>query len=263
MNRRIRTIIVDDEPLARRTLEKLLRDDPEVEIRATCSDGEEALEAIEREAPDLVFLDIQMPGMSGFEMLEACVGKHGEEALPFIIFVTAYDEHALHAFEVHALDYLLKPFSNTRFAQALDHAKRQILTDRRSDFHQRLTELLDRYAPEKPVCGPEGERFAVKADGKVTFIPLGSVVWFEAADHYVMVHTPEKSYICRESMAGLEERLQARRFLRIHRSAIVNVEHVRELRIVGREDYEVLSSTGGTLSVSRRRVKPLRALLGL
>jgi len=262
VNRRIRAIIVDDEPLARRTLEKLLRDDPEVEICGSCSDGTEALEAIERDAPDLVFLDVQMPGMSGFEMLEACVGKHGEEALPFIIFVTAYDEHALHAFEYHALDYLLKPFSDARFAQALDHAKKQILASRQSEFQGKLADLLSRYVSAEE-CGPAGDRFAVKENGKITLVPYRDIVWFEAADHYVMVHTSNTSHICRESMSGLEERLDPRRFVRIHRSAIVNVAFVKAFEIVDRDQYEVLLKTGQTLSVSRRRVKPLRALLGL
>jgi len=263
MNRRVRALIVDDEPLARRTIEDLLRDDPEIEICGSCPDGATAVAVASRERPDLMFLDIQMPGMNGFEVLETLVERLEGAAPPFIIFVTAYDRFALRAFEFHALDYLLKPFSDERFAQALGHAKKEIGRSKAVELRQNLAALLHEYYRAEAVPGPSGERFVVKSGDRVAFVELKDIVWFEAADHYVLVHTERKSHICRESMSSLATRLDPNRFLRVHRSAIVNADFIEQLRTAARDQYELRLKTGKVLGVSRRRSKMLRELLKL
>jgi two-component system LytT family response regulator len=260
---RVRALIVDDEPLARRTIENLLSADPTIEVCGSCADGSAAVAAVERERPDLLFLDIQMPEMNGFEVLETLVDRIGSDALPFVIFVTAYDRFALRAFEYRALDYLLKPYSDDRFARALDRAKKEIARNEVTDIRQKLAALLRDYERSEVEHSSVGGRFAVQAGGKVTFLNPADIVWFEAADHYVMVHTERQSHICRESMAGLEARLDPHRFLRIHRSAIVNVAFIDQLLTVARDEYEVRLQTGKTLSVSRRRSNLVKKLLGL
>lgn len=259
----VRAVIVDDEPLARETIEALLEGHPEVEVCASCPDGPSALMAIARHRPDLLFLDIQMPGMNGFELLEACMEGGEISSVPFVIFVTGFDEFALQAFEYHAVDYLLKPFSDDRFARALDHAKRQVLAGKPGEFARKVESLLREYAGRDVSGGATGQRFAVKERGTVVFIDTADIVWFEAAEHYVLVHTETRSHIIRESMSGLEARLEANRFLRVHRSAIVNVDFIERLDTVVRDEYELRLKTGRTLRVSRRRCRKLKELLGV
>jgi two-component system LytT family response regulator len=251
---RIRTLIVDDEPLAREGVRLLLEGDPEIEVVGEPGNGRDALAAIKRVKPDLVFLDVQMPEMNGFEVLAALPA----EQLPAVIFVTAFDRYALRAFEVHALDYLLKPFDDERFADALARAKRQLKLSHVSSLSERLLSLLENVRPE-----PDREmlsRIAIKDAGRVVFLDVSEVDWIEAADYYVQLHVGQKSYLHRESMQRLEEKLDPDRFLRIHRSAIVNRRCVRELRHKGRELLCVLAS-GVALKVARSQRSKLQKLL--
>jgi len=235
---RLRTLIVDDEPPARANLRVLLRRDQEVEIVAECSSGAEALTEIQSKKPDLVFLDVQMPEYDGFDVLELLGGQ-----LPAIIFVTAYDQYALRAFEAGALDYLLKPFDNLRFERALARAKERI--------------ARGNLAPKKL------ERFAVKSTGQVSFVNVAEIDWIEAADYYVCLHVGPKSHLFRRSMAELEEDLDPTRFCRIHRSAIVNLERVRSLDLREDGEHDVQLNDGTRLRMSRRYRKELQTRMGV
>lgn len=255
----IRTLIVDDEPAARRGIRRLLEAEADVMLLAECAHGEAAVQAITTQQPDLVFLDVQMPGLSGFEVLRAVGPRH----LPLVIFVTAYDQYALRAFDVHAVDYLLKPFDDERFQAALDHA-RATLRQRRMDlFEQKMQDLLgaiEDYStpPRRPAYL---ERMAVRSGGHVQVVRMQEVDWIEAAGDYVCLHVQEggKHYI-RETMQALEEKLDPRRFVRIHRSAFVNLERIRELRSE-ESGYAVLLHDGTELKLSRTYQAQVLALL--
>jgi two-component system, LytTR family, response regulator len=241
----IKVLIVDDEPLARARVSELLQGDHEVEVVGECATGSQAVESMRRLAPDLVFLDIQMPEMSGFDVIRALEGG----PIPVVVFVTAYDRYALDAFEVHALDYLLKPFSRSRFQSALRHAKARLTQveppDRGVARHlENLLKTLERK--------PRGiERLAVKADGKVVFLKTSDIDWIEATGKYMTIHVKGKTHLIRETMAELEEKLDCDRFLRIHRSCIVNVERVRELHPMFNGEYTVILQDGTRLASSR------------
>jgi two-component system LytT family response regulator len=263
VKRLIRAVVVDDEPLARRTILDLLATDDEIEVCCECSGGKAAVAAVQEMQPDLVFLDIQMPDMNGFEVLETLMEEPGNQELPFIVFVTAHDRFALRAFEYHALDYILKPFTDARFLEAVVHAKKQIATAKSAAVRKQLAGLLREYRKLYEPLGSDEERFAIQSGGRTVFVDLRDVVWFEAAEHYIQVHTRAKSIICRESMTKLEARLDPNRFLRVHRSAIVNVSFIEELLTVGRNAYELRLCTGKRLNVSRKRIKKLKQDLGL
>jgi two-component system, LytTR family, response regulator len=235
----IRTLIVDDEPPARANLRVLLRGDPEIEIVAECGSGAEALTAIRSKKPDLVFLDVQMPECDGFDVLELL----GSELPPGIIFVTAYDQYALRAFEAGALDYLLKPFDNVRFERALARAKGRIVH-------------------AKPAAR-KLERFAIKGTGQVSFVNITEIDWIGAADYYACIHVGAKSHLLRRSMAELEEDLDPRAFCRIHRSAIVNLERVRGLELREDGEHDVRLADGTRLRMSRRYRKELQLRMGV
>jgi two-component system LytT family response regulator len=258
--KKIRTLIVDDEPLARRNLRLLLEDDPEIEIVGECGSGYEALEVINEQPPDLLFLDIQMPGMNGFDVL-----SHVElERIPAIIFVTAYDAYALKAFEVHALDYLLKPFTDERFREALARAKSQVELREVRDLSQSLRAFLRERAGAEPEPAPGREfltRFMVKTGGRVIFIRAGEVDWIEADNYYIKLHVGGRSHLLRLSMKELEERLDPKSFWRIHRSAIINLERVRELRQRPGGEYVAVLKDGAELRLSRRGRERLQELL--
>ncbi|WP_437994926.1 LytTR family DNA-binding domain-containing protein [Sorangium sp. So ce185] len=259
----IRAVIVDDEPLAREGIRMLLEDDPEVAVAAESGDGPSALETIRRLRPDLVFLDVQMPEMNGFEVMASL--PPGE--LPAVIFVTAFDRYALRAFEVHALDYLLKPFDDDRFHDALRRAKSHLRLSRMSDLSQRLLSLLQSYgdpgaaAAARGRAGPGSEppapgadhprRLAIKDGCRVVFLSVEEIDWIEAADYYVQIHAGGKSYLHRETMNSVEGKLDPARFVRIHRSAIVNRDRIRELRTQGRRDTVVVLAGGAELKVAR------------
>ena len=234
---KVRTVIVDDEPLARSNLSVLLRPDPEIEIVAECASGAEALAEIRAANPDLVFLDVQMPECDGFDVLELL----GQHLPPAIVFVTAYDQYALRAFDAGALDYVLKPFDNARFARALDRAK------------QRISRSRD--LPRPP------ERLAIKGTGEIVFVKISEIDWIEAADYYACLHVGTKTHLLRRSLAELEQELNQNVFCRIHRSSIVNLERVRGLEINQEGEYEVVLDRGTRLRLSRRYRKQLESRL--
>ncbi|MGH9766915.1 MAG: LytR/AlgR family response regulator transcription factor [Blastocatellia bacterium] len=249
---KIRALIVDDEPLARERIADLLADDAEVEIIGECGDGLAAVAAIENHKPDLIFLDVQMPELDGFGVLEAI-----EEA-PVIVFVTAYDQYALRAFEVHALDYLLKPFDRERFDKALQRAKHQIARERAGSVNRELVALLaDLKSRPKPL-----ERLVIKTGGRVFFLRVDEIDWIEAAANYVKLHVGKESHLLRETINGLAAKLDPDKFLRIHRSIIINLERVKELQPWFHGDYVVILQDGTQLTSSRNYREQLRKLLG-
>jgi len=250
----IRVMIVDDEPLAREGLRMLLDGDAEIEVVGEAKSGAEAVEMICAVHPDLVFLDIQMPAMNGFEVLAAL--PEGE--LPAVVFVTAFDRYALRAFEVHAIDYLLKPYDDERFYDALRKAKNQLRMARVSALGEKLLSLLDGYEP--PVR--RVSRLAIKSAGRVVFLDLDDIDWIEAADYYVQLHVGQTCYLHRQTMTSLEKQLDPDMFLRIHRSAIVNRERIRELRhrYQGRRDLVVVLASGVELKVARGHRDKIQSL---
>lgn len=258
----IRTLIVDDEPLGREGVRVLLEQDPDVEVVGECANGREAVHAIEDLEPDLLFLDVQMPEMDGFEVLTRVEAAR----LPVVIFVTAYDQHALRAFEVHALDYLLKPFKDDRFRTALKRAKAQIQQQKVSEVSQRLVALLEQTTGNAPSPTPPDTssyltRLVVKTGGRVFFINVEEIDWIEAADYYVRLHVGGKSHLLRETMTHLEQQLDPRRFQRIHRSTIVQLDSVATLEPYYHGDYVVLLRDGTQLKMSRRYRQKVEAVL--
>ncbi|MCP3914289.1 MAG: response regulator transcription factor [bacterium] len=251
----LRAVLADDEPLARRVLAKLIGEDPEIELLAQCANGDEAVAAVREHRPDLLLLDVQMPGKTGFDVL----GELEPTERPVVVFVTAFDQYALDAFDVHAVDYVLKPFDDARFAQALERAKQRARVDRVLAAHE-LDELLTALAPRDPSASPL-ERITIRREGRVEIIDTNDVVWIEAADQYVMIHTAESQQLMRESMSHLERRLDPERFLRIHRSAIVSLNHLKALdRASG--SSRVLLTNGAWIPVSRARLSELKRRLG-
>ena len=237
---KIRTLIVDDESVARRRIRRLLSTDPEIGVIGECSDGSTAGETIARERPDLVFLDIQMPERDGFEVVAAL----DPDALPAIVFVTAFDRYALQAFDVHAIDYLLKPYTPERFRTAVQRAKARIQGSRvdasLASFAQALRER-PRYVARLPV----------KTTGKIVLVDVGTVDWIEAADNYVRLHVGAREYLHRETLAGLERQLDPDHFARIHRSVIVQIDRIVELHPASHGDMDLVLRNGTTLTVSR------------
>src|ERR1044071_8265813 len=229
--------------MARERVMSLLQHEEDVEVIGECSDGMQAVAAIQNHAPDLVFLDVQMPGCTGFGVIEAI----GAERMPTVVFVTAYDEYALRAFEVHALDYLLKPFGRDRFQETLKHARESLERRRAGDLGRRLLALVNDIKPEPPRLA----RLGVKSGGRVFFLRTDEIDWIEAAGNYVRLHLGEESHLFRGTMNRMESRLHARRFARIHRSRIVNVERIRELQPWFNGEYVVILRNGTRLTLSR------------
>ena len=264
-SRKIRVLIVDDEPLARRTLRSLLRQDPEVEISGECSDGLEAVKAIRAGAQEIVFLDVQMPGMNGFEVLEAAGMSH----ISAVVFVTAYDQYAIQAFEVNAVDYLLKPFDDERFRIALGRAKDLIRRRGESAFNRRIAAVLrDLGVEARAEADIPGERkagylqrIAVKSAGRVIFLKVEEINWIEAAAQYVELHADAKTYLVRESIYRLESRLDPARFFRVHRSALVNLDRVREVRRDDLGGSNIVLRNGTQIRISRGRREKLEQIL--
>ena len=252
--RKIRTVIIDDEPLAREGVRMLLEEDAEISVVAECAGGREALAAISEKEPDLIFLDVQMPEISGFEVLEAVGAEHA----PQVIFVTAYDKYALQAFEAHALDYLLKPFTVKRFKEALKRAKRQIQNEQNGELNRKLATLLEDLKPQTNYL----ERIVVKNAGRVSFVSVEEISWIEAAESYVRFHVGEgKSYLIRGAISRLEAQLDPARFLRIHRSIIVSIKHIKEMQPLFHGDYEIVLKDGTKLTSSRSNRDKLQRLL--
>ncbi len=263
-----RVLVVDDEPLARDNVRHLVARAPDVTAVSECEGGREAVEGILRERPDLVFLDVQMPELDGFGVLR----EVGPERMPPVIFVTAFDRYAVRAFEANALDYLLKPFGDRRFEESLERARRQRAQGRDRAMLERLSALLDSHrlqAPEPerkpaPREGAEGgyvERIAVKTGGKVLLLPVGEVDWCEAEGNYVVLHAGSRSPMLRETLNRVEQLLDPRRFVRVHRSTLVNVDRIRELEPDVDKGWVVVLRDGTRLRLSPGRKPVVEALL--
>lgn len=260
MAEKIRTLIVDDEPLARRNLRLLLEKDPQIEILDECRNGREAIKAINMLSPDLIFLDIQMPEMDAFEVLT----RVGPERIQAIIFVTAFDQYALKAFDVHALDYLLKPFDDERFANALRRAKSQIEAREIDRLSKRLLALLDERESERASSTRQRDyltRVMIKASGRVVLLKVDEIDFIEADGNYVKLHVGRKAHLLREKMHDLEGRLDPAKFVRIHRSVIVNLDRIKEMHPHFNGDYIVVLQDGRQLRLSRTRRENLEARL--
>lgn len=258
----IRTLIVDDEPAARAAIRTLLAGDPEVLVLGEYADGRSALGAIREHAPDLLFLDVQMPEMDGFTML----AQVDPNQLPVVVFVTAYDQYALRAFDAHALDYLLKPFDDDRFRQAVGRAKQQVRQGKLGALSQQLLALLDGTGPPAATSTPHNgqylKRLVIKAGGRVTILGVRDIDWIEADGDYVKIHAGKVWHLLRETMKHLETQFDPARFVRIHRSTIVNVERIKELQPYFRGEYVVILHDGTSLKLSRGYKDHLEAALG-
>jgi two-component system LytT family response regulator len=255
---RIRTLIVDDEPAARAAIRALLAPDPEVLVIGECADGASALETIRADAPDLVFLDVQMPSMDGFALLQ----RLAPPEVPVVVFVTAYDQYALRAFEARALDYLLKPFSNERFHETLTRAKQQVRQGKLSTLHQQLLSLLDTGGRPAAPDGTYLKRLVIKSGSRVTILGVKDIDWIEADGDYVRVHAGRAWHVLRDTMKRLETQFDPARFVRIHRSTIVNVERIKELQPYFHGEYVVVLQDGTHLKLSRGYKEHLETALG-
>jgi two-component system LytT family response regulator len=271
---KIRTLIVDDEAIARERVLSFLQEEPDVEVVAECSDGADAVRAIHEHDPDLVFLDVQMPGVDGFGVIQAV----GVDRMPNVIFVTAYDEYALRAFEVHALDYLLKPFGRDRFQETLRHARSSVERQRAGDLGRKLLALVGPTSPgasapafvdtsvrqgdASAVSGRKLDRLVVKSGGRVFFLRTEDIDWIEAAGNYVRLHMGDDSHLFRETMNNIESRLDAGRFVRVHRSRIVNTDRIKELQPAATGEYVVVLQNGTRLPLSRGYRDKLQEQLG-
>lgn len=251
---KLRVLIVDDEPVARRRMRRLLRDDGDVEVVGECGDGASAVQAIRKLAPDLVLLDVQIPEMDGFDVLRAL----GAEQLPAIVFVTAFDQYALRAFEVHALDYLLKPVDGERLAKAVVRARTRIAERRASAVDPRVLGLLNDLAAGRRFLS----RLAVKVGGRLVVVDLADVDWIKASDNYVLLHAGSQQYLARETMGRLERELDPERFVRIHRSTIVQVDRIKELLPDFHGDFAVVLRDGTRVTLSRSYRGKVEQVLG-
>ena len=253
--RPLRTLIVDDEPLARERMRSLLGTEEDVEIIGEAKDGLEAVDAILTQSPDLVFLDVHMPKLDGFEVIQTV----GPERMPAVVFVTAYDQHALRAFEVQALDYLLKPFDSDRFQGALKRARRQVDSQETGDISRRLLALVRDLKTDRPA---KTDRLVVKSGGRLFFLRADEIDWIEAAGNYVRLHLGTEAHLLRETMNSIEARLNPEIFFRIHRSHIVNIERVKELQPWFNGEYVVFLRNGTRLTLSRGYREKLQDRIG-
>lgn len=242
--KKIRAIIVDDEPFARKGIRRELEHDGAVEIVAECANGRDAVRSIQEHKPDLVFLDLQMPEVDGFGVVEAV----GVENMPMVIFITAYDQFALKAFEIHALDYILKPFDKERFQNALQRAKKQIQQTGVDDLSSRLLGLLDDAKNNKEKFL---ERIVVKNAGKIFFLQTDEIDWIEASDNYVRLHVGKESHLVHGTMSKLESKLDPEKFIRVHRSTIINLSRIKELHPLFHGEYSIRLQSGKELTSSR------------
>ena len=242
----LRTMIADDEPLARERLKMLLSASPDIDIVAECRNGSEVVKSLKTAKADLLFLDIQMPGRNGFEVIE----EIGPVNMPITVFVTAHNEHAVNAFEVHALDYLLKPIEKNRLEQTLARVKERVQLQEAFAVREQISsavEALRQVAshPERP------QRFLTKSGNTASVVTVSDIEWIEAADYYVCLHAGGKRHLLRESIRALETKLDPKKFIRVHRSAIVNLDHVREIHRDGQSEGWVLLSTGVRVRLNR------------
>ena len=254
---KIRALVVDDEPIARRGVRRELGRDAEVEIVGECANGRDAVAFIREQAPDLVFLDLQMPELDGFGVVE----QVGVERMPPVVFVTAFDEFALKAFELHALDYVLKPFSSERFQTALRRAKAQVRLAGAAELDARLLALLRDARSSAEGGASYLERVVVKSAGRVFFLGVNEIDWIEAAGNYVRLHAGRESHLVQGTMSRLEGRLDPKLFLRVHRSAIVNIARIRELHPLFHGEYAIKLANGRELTSGRGYRDNLQRLL--
>ena len=254
-SQKLRVVIVDDEPIAREGVRTQLLREPVVEIVAECGDGLEAVETIRELEPDLVFLDVQMPGMNGFEVVQTL----GVDTMPAVVFVTAYDKYALQAFEVNAIDYLLKPFDAERFQKAFQRARVQIQRRTAETINEKLEALLETMRPRERYL----ERLVVKSGGRIFFLAVNEIDWIESADNYVSLHSGRDAHLIRETLTSLESKLNPEEFLRIRHSAIVNVKRIKELHPLFKGEYEIVLQNGVKLTSSRRYRDRLRSEFNL
>lgn len=250
----IRVLIVDDEPLAREMLREMLQEDRQVEIVGESTNGREAVAAIRAQSPDLIFLDVQMPEVGGFEVLEAL----NKDPIPHVIFVTAYDQYAVRAFEVHALDYLLKPFDRDRFEVSWQRAKAQVWRERNGGMDQRILSLLEELKAGTKYL----ERLVIKAGGRIYFLETTDIEWIEAEGNYVSVHSGKKAHLLRETISSLESQLDPKQFVRIHRSSIVRIDRIQELQPWFHGEYRIILHSGTQLTLSRNYREKLQEALG-
>jgi two-component system, LytTR family, response regulator len=250
---KIRTLIIDDESLARNLIRRLLAGEEGIEIVGECTDGRDAITTISKILPDLVFLDVQMPELGGFEVLE----RINPAQMPVIIFVTAYDKFALKAFEANALDYLLKPVDDERFKQTLQRARTYLNGKGTGAVRERLLGLIHQLSPEaKPIS-----RLAVKADGRVVFLKVAEIDWIEATGNYLALHVGKESYLLRGRLNEVEKKLSTDQFFRIHRSTIVNLDRVKEFRPLFKGEGTVVLKDGIHLAASRGCAQKLQEFL--
>ena len=246
-------VVADDEPLARERIRTLLSSEQDIEVVAEADNGVEAVQLVREHHPDLLFLDVQMPGLDGFGAIEQLAG----EALPSVVFVTAYDEYALQAFEVHALDYLLKPFNRTRFQKTLRRAREHVLGRANGDLSKKLVSLLESLRGNRLHL----DRIVIRNAGRVTFLPTNEIDWIEAAGNYVKIYSGKEQHILRETLKNLEARLDPAVFVRVHRSTILNVERIRELQPLFHGDCIAILRDGTRVTCSRSFAGRLDAVL--
>lgn len=251
---KIRVLVVDDEALARERACQLLKADPEIEIIGQCGDGQTAVEKIQKDKPDLVLLDVQMPELDGFAVVEAV----GADKMPAVIFVTAHEKFALKAFDVHAIDYLLKPYDRERFETALRRAKDQLARSKSGDLQSKMSALLGEIKTQpKPA-----NRLVVKTEGRVLLLKNEDVDWVEAADNYIILHIGADTHMLRETMTSIESRLPSEKFIRVNRSTIVNIDRIKELQPLFHGEYVIILKNGTKLTLSRGYREKLDQLLG-
>lgn len=250
---KIRALIVDDEPLAREWVRSAVAEDPELEVLGECGDGFEAAEAIRRLKPDLVFLDVQMPGLDGFGVLEAL----SPEEIPAVVFITAFDQYAVRAFEAQAVDYLMKPFSKERVEEAVRRVRELVKGRSIEDFRESIGRIVEKIRRDRSFP----EWVLLKADGKNVFVKLRDIDWIESSRNNVRIHVGTTIYLLHETTSAIASRLDPKKFLRIHRSAIVNIERIKELHPWFNGDYAVILRDGTQLTLSssyRDRLKEFR-----
>jgi two-component system, LytTR family, response regulator len=254
----IRTIIADDEHLARKKLRVLLDSEPGMQVVAECQDGQQAVSAIQTHRPDLLLIDIRMPDMDGFQVLK----QIAPDEMPVVVFTTAYDQFAIRAFEAHALDYLLKPFDRERLHHAVERARAELLKVHDRDLTGRILDLLAKNIEPKIESKQVDDRMVIRAGGKVVFLDVKEIDWIEAAANYVKLNVGKDSYLLREGIGSISERLDPDRFVRIHRSVIVNVRKIKELQPCESGEYIAVLKNGKELSCSRGYRTQLQRLIG-
>ncbi len=247
----IKAVIIEDEAPARELVKAYLAEEPDIEIAEECENGFEGIKAIAKHQPDLIFLDVQMPKLTGFEMLELL------DEFPQIIFTTAYDQYAIKAFELNAVDYLMKPFSKERFLKSVNKAKQRISNSK--DSKSTVKKLVDKVKEES---GPI-DRIFVKTGSRIDVIPVGEIIRIDAQDDYAEIITKKKSYLKKETMNYLEKNLPPANFIRVHRSSIINSDYMEKIEKYGKESYVVVLKDGSRVNVSKSRIKELRTSLGI